>query len=125
MRVPAIVWVAALSAFGQAPAEAMPDKTLDLRHAESEQHVQEIATVVRSVGDIRWLFIYPPPKVMAVRGTAGQIAMAEWLINELDKPVKKAASGGSAYLNAQHAIVARGTLDEMALAERLIRERDR
>jgi hypothetical protein len=53
-----------------------------LTHAETAQRLQEIAT---SMAEIRRLFIYNAPRAMAVRGTAGQIALADRLIQERDK----------------------------------------
>lgn len=50
------------------------------------QQVQEFATVIRSVGEIRHAFVYNSTKAVALRGTAEQIALAEWLIGEIMKP---------------------------------------
>ena len=55
-----------------------------LKHNESAQELQEIATVVRSIGDIRRLFTHNTTRALVLRGTGGQIAMADWLVNELD-----------------------------------------
>ncbi len=63
---------------------------LHVPHAATPQSLQEIATVVRSIGDIRRVFIYSPPKAMVLRGTPEQIDLAEWLVNELDQPVDSA-----------------------------------
>jgi hypothetical protein len=52
------------------------------------QDLQEIATITRSVVGIRQLFTYTTLKAMTVRGTAAQVAIAEWLVNELNKPVR-------------------------------------
>lgn len=56
-----------------------------LAHAETALDLQEVATLVRSMGDIRRLFTYTAPRALVSRGTAGQIALAEWLITELDR----------------------------------------
>jgi hypothetical protein len=50
------------------------------------QRLEEIATVVRSVGDIRRLFVYHSLQAVAMRGTLDQAALAEFLFNEIDKP---------------------------------------
>ena len=57
-----------------------------LSNTETMQRLQEIATVVRSVGDIRRLFTYNALRAVAVRGTPDQAALAEFLFNEIDKP---------------------------------------
>jgi hypothetical protein len=56
-----------------------------LTHAGTAQRLQEIATQVRSMAEIRRLFIYNAPRAMALRGTASQIALADRLIAERDK----------------------------------------
>jgi hypothetical protein len=55
-------------------------------NAGTIQSFQEIATSVRTVAEIRRLFTYNSARAMAVRGTADQIAAAEFLIRELDQP---------------------------------------
>jgi len=57
-----------------------------LTNVGTVQEFQEIATLVRSIGDIRYTFTYNTPKAVALRGTAEQMALAGWLFNELDKP---------------------------------------
>jgi hypothetical protein len=54
-------------------------------HAVSERDAQEIATVIRSMGDIRQASIDAERKALIVRGTANQIALAGWLFNQLDE----------------------------------------
>lgn len=55
-----------------------------LARAETPRDVQEIATAIRSVGDIRRVFIYSPLDALAIRGTGQQIALAAWAIDRLD-----------------------------------------
>jgi hypothetical protein len=57
-----------------------------LAYTQTVQQFQEIATAVRSTADIRRLFTYYAPRAVAVRGTADQVAMAEWLFGQMDKP---------------------------------------
>jgi hypothetical protein len=52
----------------------------------TEQGFQEIATVVRTLGDIRRTWAFYGSRAIAVRGTAEQMALAEWLVRELDHP---------------------------------------
>ena len=69
-----------------------------LAHAETPQQIQETSTILRSIADIRRVFTYNATRAIAVRGTADQLAIAEWLIAELDQaPVTeaKAASASS------------------------------
>jgi hypothetical protein len=57
-----------------------------LRHTETVQHLNEAATLIRSIGEMRRLFTYSSRRAIALRGTAEQIALADWLLRELDKP---------------------------------------
>jgi hypothetical protein len=66
-----------------------------LTNTTTVQEFQEVATLVRSIGDIRLLFTYNAPKAVALRGTSDQGALTEWLLHELDKPAdwRKQAQG--------------------------------
>jgi len=90
MRIMAIelsfVVLFASAAFGQAPGEQSVDRVFHFTHTETTQGFQQIATVIRTVAGIRQLFVVDAPRVLTLRGTADQIALAEWLFNELDKP---------------------------------------
>jgi hypothetical protein len=50
------------------------------------QDAQEVATTIRTIAEIRRVFTYNAPKVVALRGTADQIAAAAFLVHELDQP---------------------------------------
>ena len=63
-----------------------------LSNAATVQSFQEIATAVRSVADIRRMFTYNEPRAIVVRGTSDQIALAEFLFGEIDKPAIGLAS---------------------------------
>jgi hypothetical protein len=56
-----------------------------LTHAQTAQRLQEIATQVRSMTEVRRLFTYNAPRALALRGTADQIALADRLIRERDR----------------------------------------
>ncbi len=51
--------------------------------------LQEIATVVRSVGELRRLFAYSPSRAIVVRGSAADLRLAAWLFKEFDQPVNR------------------------------------
>ncbi|MFN0170819.1 MAG: hypothetical protein ACKV22_30740 [Bryobacteraceae bacterium] len=67
------------------PAPQNVDRVLRFAHTGSEQGFQEIATLIRSMTDIRKLSFEETPKGLAVSGTPGQVALAEWLFYELDQ----------------------------------------
>jgi hypothetical protein len=57
--------------------------------SDSIQTLAEIVTDIRSIGDIRRLFMaWAPdfaPRIVALRGTIDQIALADWLFHQLDQ----------------------------------------
>ncbi len=61
-------------------------------HSGSYQDLQEVMIAIRSMGNIRRLFPLSSRRVLTARGTAAQMAMAKWLVNELDKPVRAQSS---------------------------------
>ena len=56
-------------------------------HTATVQDFQEVATLVRSIAEIRRVFTYNTPRAITLRGTAEQLALAEWLFAELKQPV--------------------------------------
>ena len=78
--------LSATQAFAQAPAAENDYRVFNIPRVESAQDVQEIATVVRSITDIRLVTSDAALRTIAVRGTADQVALAEWLCTQLDKP---------------------------------------
>ena len=67
--------------------EDMVVQVFYLKNVTKVQELQEIATAVRSVTDIRRLFTYNAQNAVLVRGTRDQVALAEKLIRDLDKPL--------------------------------------
>src|SRR5205085_1319231 len=61
-------------------------RVFHLDNTPTPKMLQEIATDVRSIADIRRLFIYTNARAMTVRGGPSQIALAEWLVSQLDQP---------------------------------------
>jgi hypothetical protein len=58
-----------------------------LPYAADVQQLQEVATLVRTIGEIRRVFTYDAPKALILRGTGDQLALADWLVKEMGKPV--------------------------------------
>jgi general secretion pathway protein D len=61
-------------------------KVFYIRNATTVQELQEIATTVRSIAEIRRAFTYNGLNAIMVRDTADKVALAEKLIADLDKP---------------------------------------
>jgi len=57
-----------------------------LKTPATAQEFQEVVTAIRTVADIRRVFTYNAPKAVVARGNAEQIALADWLVGELDQP---------------------------------------
>jgi len=80
-----VVVLLAVVACAQQPTDKALDRTLPLIYTERPQDVQEIAAVVRGVTDVPVLSTDPVQRAVMLRGTADQVAMAEWLLHELDE----------------------------------------
>ncbi len=72
--------------FGQAAGEQATERTFPLVYTQSTQDFQEIATTVRTIALLREMPVDAERKSLTVRGEADRIALAQWLISELDKP---------------------------------------
>jgi hypothetical protein len=59
-----------------------------LANTPTIQGFQEIATLVRTLAEIRMVFTYNAPRALAIRGTADQVAAASWMVQELDQPAE-------------------------------------
>jgi type II secretory pathway component GspD/PulD (secretin) len=57
-----------------------------LANITTPQGMQELLTVLRTVGAVRYVYNYTPLHAVAIRGGTDQVALAAWMINELDQP---------------------------------------
>ncbi|MBZ5622967.1 MAG: hypothetical protein LAQ69_30170 [Acidobacteriia bacterium] len=57
-----------------------------LAHTGTPRGMQEIVNGIRSILEIQRIVVCNGPRAVALRGTAEQVAGAEWLINGLDRP---------------------------------------
>ena len=65
--------------------EELVVKTFYLTNAYTAQELNEIGTTVRTLADIRRVFNVTALNALVVRGTADQVALAEKVINDVDK----------------------------------------
>jgi type II secretory pathway component GspD/PulD (secretin) len=65
--------------------------------AGTVQSFQDLATTLRTITQLRRVFTYNAAQAIAVRGTASQLAMAEWLFNELDRPASASTAGAAEF----------------------------
>ena len=78
MRIPLCVTAVLFAAV------ASGQQVIHLMHVE--QSLQEMANAIKATGDVQDVSIDPVKKTVTVNGTAEQIALAQWLCGELDKP---------------------------------------
>jgi hypothetical protein len=69
-------------------------------HEESPDNLQQMINLIRTTADIQRIFSYNPRRAIALRGTAAQVAVAEWLFGELEKPVSLQTNKKVAYEHA-------------------------
>jgi hypothetical protein len=84
--------VCSSAAAGQNSSEQEVDRVIHLTSIEKPQDIQEIATVIRSVAEIKSLSADASARSLSVRGTAEQVTLAESLAYELT-----AGQGSNAY----------------------------
>ncbi len=58
-------------------------------NAATVQDFQEVANLTRTATMIRSAFTYNTARALALRGTGDQIALADWLIKELNQPAQQ------------------------------------
>jgi hypothetical protein len=75
-----------------APAQ-QTNRLLHFTSTSSAQNFQEIATVIHAITDIPQADVDATEKSLSLQGTAGQVALAEWLFTNLDKPTNVPQSG--------------------------------
>ncbi len=61
-------------------------RIFSVANAKSVSDFQEMANTLRTMAEIRRVFTYSGGRAMAVRGTPEELAMADWLLKQLDKP---------------------------------------
>jgi hypothetical protein len=61
-------------------------RMLRVSNATTVQDFQEFWSIVRAATEMRSVFGINSQNVFAVRGTREQVRLAEWLVNEIDKP---------------------------------------
>jgi hypothetical protein len=60
-----------------------------LKNTATDQDFVEAVTLVRSISNLRQVFTYNAQRTVAMRGTAEQMALAAWLLSQIDRPVKE------------------------------------
>jgi hypothetical protein len=95
------LWPVSLS-FGQTPANPPMVHSFHFANPQSARGFQEIATMLRTVGNIQHLSLDANSSSLAVSGTASEINLADWLIHELDQPSPRLPADGQTGDNSTH-----------------------
>ncbi len=66
--------------------QEMVMKVFYLKNVATQQDMQEMITNIRSITDIKRIFGYNSQNAIIVRGEADQVALAEKIVDDLDKP---------------------------------------
>jgi general secretion pathway protein D len=64
----------------------MVAKTFYLSNVNTPQELQEVMNVIRSVSELQRVVVYNSQNAIIVRGEADQVALAEKMIHDIDKP---------------------------------------
>src|SRR5260370_28652844 len=84
----AITILFACAAYGQPSANPILDRMLHFTNTPAPQGRQEIMNAIRSIAEVSEAFVDNQSGTLAIRGTASQIALADWLLQELDRPAR-------------------------------------
>lgn len=93
LRAACVVFFGLLPVFGQTPAE----RVFRSSQTNSDPEFQELATLMRAIGEICDVKADPSAKFITVRGTPAQIALVDWLFAKLDQPAVQ-GSGAHEYM---------------------------
>lgn len=73
------------------PAGGDVVRVFPLSRSAKPRELMELATIVRSITAIARISTYMPQPAMAVRGTAAQVELAAWLVDEIGKAAAQAS----------------------------------
>lgn len=89
----AIAALLACPAFGQPAPGQDVDRVFHFTNSPLPQSRQEICNMVRAIAAIQKASVNDGAGVLAVSGTAAQVAMAEWLFYDMDRPANAPLPG--------------------------------
>jgi hypothetical protein len=70
----------------QTPAPTETGQTFDFTNKPTPQGLQEIANILRTVGDMQHVTVDSAAVTVSVQGTPDQISMCAWLVHNLNQP---------------------------------------
>ena len=81
-------------AAGQISTQPDIVRVFHFNQADTEQGLQEMTVVVQAIADMK-IAADPAHGTFSLRGTADQVALAEWLLNQLDPSASRVRLPGS------------------------------
>lgn len=97
IRIPlAAILLACLAPAQTPPAPPAQDKVFDFTNQPSVQGLQELVTILRTVGDIRQLSIDSSARTLAIHGTPDELGLSAWILHALDQPAQSGKAGPAA-----------------------------
>lgn len=109
----AVAILVAIPSLAQKPAEPTVDRTFHFTTGPSARDLQEIATVLRTVAQIRTLSVDAAAPSISVSGNSGDIALADWTIQALDQPARPLAPEKQIRDSAVHEYRVPGAKDDV------------
>jgi hypothetical protein len=68
-----------------------------LTYTSTVQETQEVATLIRTIGEIRQVAVYQPQRALMIRGTSEQLAMVDWISSQLANHKPGQSSDGAVF----------------------------
>lgn len=93
-KVPSLLSMCILSSFVLAQPSA--DRTFRFVHTTDESSMREIAAIVRTIAEPQQATLDPAARTISVNGPGNLLPLADWLLNELDKPASPQSLDASA-----------------------------
>jgi hypothetical protein len=76
----------------QVPGDKLVARVFELTNAQTQVQLQEITTLIRSTADVMRMFVINNRRAIAMRAEPENVALAAWLIKQLDLPAPPADS---------------------------------
>lgn len=86
MRGPFSVAALFVSVLSAQTADQMPAQTIPFVNIEDPSSIQELVNALRTIPDLGDVSVDASRRAFTVRGTSGQVALAQWLVQQLDRP---------------------------------------
>jgi hypothetical protein len=102
-----------LATFAGLTAAQNIQRAVHLDNVSTTQNYQELLTVLRTVADIQDTAMDASSHSVTIGGTAGQIAMSEWLVHLLDQPVSLGPAEKQVRDTATYQYTAPGNVDDV------------